>query len=227
MFTAHQKGKRNSELISSVRDQENLQSVKIIRVAPESAVNFPVHKKPYFRANRRNTRIRSGSKQFSSTFSKVGVNRPSGPKLTGGKVVPSDGYLVSKENKSRSAYKEHVSGDEGQTSDEAFNLHYEGQRSDGHGRGDCSQVIVKTEIQTDASAINEEHDDNLIEGETAVTVKVEPIDDIDETGDKESRVMHEDIQAFGDGLGQQYSPNASMESEESFYEGNQSFGKFT
>lgn len=213
--------------MSSVRSQENLESAKVIRLAPESVVSFPVHKKPYFRANRRNTRIRSGSKQFSSTFSKVGVNRPSGQKFVGGKVAPSGGYLTSKENESRSAYKEHASGNEGQSSDDTFNLHYEGQRSDGQGKGDYSQVIVKTEIQTDSSAVNEENIDNLNEGETAVKVKVEPVDDIDETGDKESRAMHEDIQAFGDGLGQQYSPNASVESEESFYDGTQSFGKLT
>lgn len=217
----HQAEKRKSDFMSPNGSQEaSIHPDKVMCLAPESVATFPVHKKPYFRVQRRNTRVRSGSKQFSSVFSK-GVNRFSSQKI-GEKVIPQRKYMTSGENELSAAYQGQIAGIEGQRSDEALTSMYEGQRLDECGQEIDPQVIVKTEIPMDGSLRNVEKTGN-VDREIMTTVKVEPQDDLEEKEDRETKGITHDIQTFGDGLGHQYSPNASVESEESFTEGNQSF----
>ena len=203
--------KRKSEFMSPSTSSESTQPAKFVS-KPESVVNYPVHRKPYFRVQRRNTRLRSGGKQFSSFYTKTGLNRP-----TLQKIATQGAYREMVENvpQNQGQFSSQFVGPiESPRQHETLNAQYTEQRLDDQ----SPRMDIGVRIENTTNERNS--------GESEVTVKVEPLYETDETGSKASTEMSEDVQTSGAGrLGQHFSPNVSMETEDSFSEGNQSFGK--
>lgn len=220
-FTGHQK--RKSEFMSPTGSRHDVQPVKLVRTGQEPYMNFHGHKKPAFRLQRRNSRIRSSGKQFSSVFSKCSAIRSTNLKPTGNnvltRIIPGLTINQSSEHQNSNQYED-------QRSSKSLNSEYDSERSAKIDEDHSSEVVIKTEVMSDDNMDNEEECDVSSETPKEVIVKVEQPDEIDEAVGKRTRVTSEDMKTFGDGLGQQYSSNVSMETEEGNQcEGNQSFGK--
>lgn len=190
---------KKSELSTSFLPQHATPASDVVIRSPENSVGFAVHRKPYYRIQKRNTRLRSAGKKYSHILPKP---------------LNADNSLLN-----------HRGSRKAQEDSQVLSEIHKPFRADQN-----QNVAVKSECQSDNDSENSRHSlmqkQELTEDETSqqeVIVKVEPLDDMEETGDMKTTEMSEEIQSFSDGLVSEQSSRIVMETDEPQQDENQSF----